>query len=129
MTPDQDMARLPFAPAPEALCSGGLGPQWAELAARFALQPLDLDLILLALAPEIDRKYETLYSYLNNDVTRKTPTCELALRLFTREGIERIGLRRFLQREATLFREGLFLPTPSTPDRPYFLSSGFTLSP
>src|SRR5438067_234147 len=49
MTADQDIGRPPFAPAPEALCSGGFAPQWAELAARFALQPLDLDVILLAL--------------------------------------------------------------------------------
>ena len=55
--------------------------RWAELTSRFALQPLDLDLILLAFASEIDLKYETLYAYLNNDVTRKWPTLDLAQRL------------------------------------------------
>jgi ATPase family associated with various cellular activities (AAA)/Winged helix domain, variant len=54
---------------------------WGTLAARLALEPLDLDLILLALAPEIDLKYETLYAYLNNDVARKWPTLDLAQRL------------------------------------------------
>ena len=47
----------------------------------FGLSPFDADVILLALAPEIDLRYEKIYAYLQDDVTRKRPTIELALNL------------------------------------------------
>jgi hypothetical protein len=53
----------------------------ARLAARFGLSPLETDLLLFAAAPELSLKYETLYAYLNNDITRRHPTVDLALRV------------------------------------------------
>ncbi len=48
----------------------------------FELTPFELDLLLLAAAPELDLRYETLFAYVQNDVTRKHPTIDLALKLF-----------------------------------------------
>ena len=48
---------------------------------EFSLSPIEQDILLLAVAPEIDLKYETLFAYLNNDITRKWPTFDLALRI------------------------------------------------
>src|SRR5262249_43172593 len=56
-------------------------PDWRRLAEVFDLSPLDEDLLVVATAPELDPKYETLYAYLNDDVTRKWPTVDLARRL------------------------------------------------
>jgi SpoVK/Ycf46/Vps4 family AAA+-type ATPase len=53
-----------------------------EIADRFGLTTFDIDVLLLCLAPELDLKYEKLYAYLQNDVTRKRPTIDLAFRLF-----------------------------------------------
>jgi SpoVK/Ycf46/Vps4 family AAA+-type ATPase len=47
----------------------------------FRLSDFDLNLILIALAPEIDLRYERLYAYLQDDVTRKHPTVDLVLNL------------------------------------------------
>ncbi len=58
-----------------------------RLVAEFSLSPIEQDILLLAVAPEIDLKYETLFAYLNNDITRKWPTFDLALR------VERCGCR------------------------------------
>jgi len=55
--------------------------RWRHLAQTFSLSPLEEDLLLIALAPELNRKYETLYAYLNNDVSRKCATEDLAARL------------------------------------------------
>ena len=33
--------------------------------------PLDVDVLLVALAPDIDAAFERLYGYLNDDVTRR----------------------------------------------------------
>ncbi|MFI1567574.1 AAA family ATPase [Streptomyces sp. NPDC020490] len=51
------------------------------LARRFGLSPLDLDLLLVALAPDLDARFERLYGYLNDDLTRRRPTVGLALEL------------------------------------------------
>ncbi|WP_189151643.1 ATP-binding protein [Streptomyces lacrimifluminis] len=51
------------------------------LARRFGLSPLDLDLLLVAVAPDLDARFEQLYGYLNDDLTRRRPTVGLALEL------------------------------------------------
>src|SRR5215831_16549044 len=51
--------------------------EWLKHA--FALSDFDLDLILIALAPELDLRYGRLYAYLQDDVTRKRATVDLAL--------------------------------------------------
>ncbi|MFD0020583.1 ATP-binding protein [Streptomyces sp. NPDC058382] len=51
------------------------------LAARFGLSPLDIDLLLVAMAPDLDARFERLYGYLNDDLTRRRPTVGLALEL------------------------------------------------
>jgi len=56
----------------------------ASLGTRLALSDEELDLVLLALAPEIDLRYETLYAYLNNDIARRHVTADLARRLLAR---------------------------------------------
>jgi hypothetical protein len=43
--------------------------------------PADYLLLLLALAPEYDSAYERVFGYLHDDVTRRRPTVELAVRL------------------------------------------------
>lgn len=98
-------------------------------AAAFALEPFEEDVLLLALAPEIDVKYETLLAYLNNDVTRKWPTNDLALRLLSPSPSPDAGLRRYLDPSAKLFRRGLLRPVAGPHERPSWLSAGFTLAP
>ncbi|ARF75375.1 ATPase [Kitasatospora albolonga] len=53
----------------------------ARLAARFGLAELDVELLLIAMAPDIDARFERLYGYLNDDLTRRRPTVGLALEL------------------------------------------------
>lgn len=51
------------------------------LARSFGLSPLDLDLLLVSVAPDLDPRFERLYGYLNDDLTRRRPTVGLALEL------------------------------------------------
>ncbi|MFJ2948367.1 AAA family ATPase [Streptomyces sp. NPDC087226] len=57
------------------------GSELGTLARWFELSPLDLDLLLVALAPDLDARFERLYGYLNDDLTRRRPTVGLALEL------------------------------------------------
>ena len=107
-----------------------LHPQcsWAVFANDFALTSFEQNVLLLALAPELDLKYETLYGYLNNDVTRKWPTRDLALRVCSSpEG--RIADWEQLAPGASLFRSGLLLPVAGTAERASALAGGFAPAP
>ncbi|WP_327365937.1 ATP-binding protein [Streptomyces sp. NBC_01217] len=57
------------------------GSRIRQLAEDFGLVPLDVDLLLVATAPDIDVRFERLYGYLNDDLTRRRPTIGLALEL------------------------------------------------
>ncbi|MCA1903303.1 MAG: hypothetical protein LDL47_00485 [Cyanobacteria bacterium KgW148] len=60
-----------------------------ELCAHFKLSEFEKNTILLALAPEITRRYERLFMILNEDDTNsRLPTIDLALRLFSKNDKE-----------------------------------------
>lgn len=61
--------------------AGGTADRSGALARRFGLSALDLSLLLAALAPDVDRRFEPLYGYLNDDVGRRRATVALALEL------------------------------------------------
>ncbi|MFD9306726.1 AAA family ATPase [Streptomyces sp. NPDC060048] len=105
-----------YGPALPALAPDGPPPgsPLDLLAARFALAPLDLDLLLVALAPDLDARFEQLYGYLNDDLTRRRPTVALALELCGRTGVAAARLR--LSPAAPLVAGGLLEVTE--PERP-----------
>lgn len=102
---------------------------WYRLTKTFQLSRIEQEILLLALAPEIDIKYETLYAYLNNDVSRKWLTCELALRVLASSRSQRIDYRPFLLPQAKLFRHGILRLLPPPGDPPRWLPSGVAVSP
>lgn len=101
---------------------------WQRLTAEFSLSAIERDILLLALAPELHLKYETIYAYLNNDVTRKWPTRDLALRLFSPSAEQTIDVHRCLLPDAVLFSNGLLQMISSSPERPSWLSTSFSVS-
>src|SRR5213079_1210464 len=59
----------------------GAEPRLRRLARDFGLDALDVELLLVALLPDVDARFERLYAYLNDDVSRRRPTTGLALAL------------------------------------------------
>ncbi|MCS0600118.1 ATP-binding protein [Streptomyces sp. LP11] len=64
-----------------------------RLARDFGLAPLDVDLLLVAVAPDLDARFERLYGYLNDDLTRRRPTVGLALELCGHSGMSAARFR------------------------------------
>ena len=56
----------------------------------FSLSSFELDLLVMCIAPELELHYQTLYAYIQNDVNKKLPTPDLALKLHTNKITERI---------------------------------------
>jgi hypothetical protein len=73
-----------------------------RLAELFGLSPFDQDVLLLALAPEFDLRYERLYAYIQDDVTKKRPSVDLALRMLCPDPAERAVARASFAPDAPL---------------------------
>ena len=67
-------------PAPIAGAWGPEPPVGSRLAG-LALDPLDLELLVIAMAPDLDPRFEKLYGYLHDDLTRRRASVGLALEL------------------------------------------------
>ena len=69
----------------------GIDLSLPRLAQLFNLTRFEEQSLLICLAIELDRKYEKLYGYLQDDVTRKSPGVDLVLSLVchtTEEALE-----------------------------------------
>ncbi len=85
----------------------GVPLRLVDLAERFALTRQDLDILLIALAPEIDLKYERLYAYLQDDVTKKRSSVDLALNLLCATLDAKLAARAVFAPDAPLFKHQL----------------------
>lgn len=99
----------------EEVVGAGAVLRLAALERDFGLLPLDTELLLVALAPDLDRRYEQLYGYLNDDVTRRRPTVGLALALCGTPAAS-AGARARLSAGAPLVARGLVVV--EEPERP-----------
>jgi hypothetical protein len=134
ITQDQVERALAIAPGtpllfrempPDGAAEHGETPLLARLRDVLGLEGFDLDVVIIALAPEVDLRYERLYSYLQDDVTRRRPTVDLALNLLCRSAAERLAQRRRFLPEAPLLRHGLVElvadPAPTPPLLTHYL--------
>jgi AAA+ superfamily predicted ATPase len=101
-----ERAALHVALAAQA-ASSTLRSPLARVQQLFALAPFECDVLLLALAPEIDTRFERLYAYIQDDVTRKRPAIDLALRLLCPTPADRLAARVCFAAGAPLLRHGL----------------------
>jgi len=78
---------------------GALG----RLIALARLNPFETGCLLLGLALEADLRFDRLFAYVQDDVTKRRPRVELALRLLVPPG-DRLAAREHLSAEAPLRR-------------------------
>ena len=91
--------------ATEALRDGPGGP-WEELRERCGLLPVDIDIVSLALLPEVATGYKRIYGFLNNFVHDHL-NIGLLTRILGEEPEDRQLVRTRLQPEAPLLTEGV----------------------
>jgi SpoVK/Ycf46/Vps4 family AAA+-type ATPase len=102
------LLRDPGAPvlgAPEWVASPAEALQ--RLAGELELEPFDVDALIVAIAPDLDLRYERVYAYLQDDMTRRRATVDLALDLLCSNAADRLSARRRFAADAPLRRHGL----------------------
>jgi ATPase family associated with various cellular activities (AAA) len=85
---------------------------WRWLRDSYGLTGQQLDAVLIGLGPEADLRYERLYGYLQDDVTRRRPTVNLALDLITTSAAGKLAARGLFGADAALLRERVLTLVP-----------------
>lgn len=96
---------------------------FARLMQIFGLSRLDGYILLLVLAPELDRRYERLYAYLQDDVSQRRPTVNLMMNMLGHDVPARFAVWERLRPGTPLREHHLIecLPNPNQYE-PVFLS-------
>ncbi|MEA3075876.1 MAG: hypothetical protein QOF60_784, partial [Actinomycetota bacterium] len=104
----------------DAAEAGGADLRLRRLTRAFGLEPLDVELLLVAIAPDLDSRFERLYGYLHDDVTRRRASIGLAFEL---AGLPPAGgaARQRLTTSGPLIASGLV--TVDEPERPFLTRS------
>jgi hypothetical protein len=80
--------------------------RWHRVSSALDLNDDERDVLLVVLAPALDSKYEVLYAYLNDDVTRRAPTIDLAARLLGADHRDEAPIRAATLPSSRLFSTG-----------------------
>lgn len=105
-------------------------PRFAWLVQAFDLSSFDLGIVIIALAPEVDLRYEGLYAYLQDDVTRRRPSVDLALNLLCFSAEDKLTRRgHFGPESALLWHRLLHLIPPANRLEAPLLANTFHLDP
>jgi ATP-dependent 26S proteasome regulatory subunit len=75
-----------------------------DLVEAFSLDAFEKDVLLICLAPAFDLRYEKIYGYLQDDVTRKRPGINLVLDLLGPVGFDRLMALPHFAADAPLFK-------------------------
>ncbi len=76
----------------------------AHLIQSFQLDQFEINTLLICLAPVLDLRYEKIYAYLQDDVTRKRPTVHLILDLLCPTGQERFQSWKYFYQQSPLLK-------------------------
>lgn len=100
--------------------SAGIELRLDRLQQLFDLDRFEVDVLLICMAVELDLRYERLYAYLQDDVTKKKPSVDLVLNLLLSSVERKLEARQYFAQEAPLFRHQLlkFSADPSQPNPP-----------
>jgi len=102
-----------------------------QLGHLFGLSAFERKIILICLAPELRHKYDRLYAYLQDDITRKRPSVDLVLELLCETEAECWNASHFFSEAAPLLRVGLIqkVDDPHSPSGSSGLAQFLKLDP
>jgi hypothetical protein len=90
-----------------AALAAGVPLAMPRLRAAFGLTQFEAQAVLICLAPELRRRYDRLYAYLQDDISRKRPSVDLILDLLCESEPERWRARLAFSESGRLLRTGV----------------------
>lgn len=75
-----------------------------QLTKIFRLSPFEMQALYICLAPELNSKYQKLYAYAQDDITKKAPCVDLICTLFCKSFEEKVYALRFFNGRAPLIK-------------------------
>jgi len=105
--------------------TAGFTPPLARLASLFHLSPFETQAIIATAAVEFDLRFESLYSWARNDVTRRRPSVDLILKLLCASHGEELRARVAFRENAPLFAHRILriADEPSSADASFLARS------
>lgn len=102
-----------------------------QLAYLFGLSSFEVGVVIICLAPELRRKYDKIFVYLQDDITRKKPSIDLLLDLLCETEKEKWRARAFFSSHAPLLRSGIIqvIHDPQSPSASSDLARFLKLDP
>jgi hypothetical protein len=110
-------ARSKWQQRTSASLAAGLHLTFTHLQRAFNLSAIETDAFLIALAPELDPRYERIFAYLQDDVTKKRPSIDLILNLLTDSYGEKLQLRELFGTNGRLIQSRLLTRFANPSDR------------
>lgn len=89
----------------------------SRLQSAFGLSSFERDVVLIALAPELELRFEKLYAYLQDDVTKRRPSVDMTLRLLCPGLASQVAARRSFDTEGPLLKYRLVELTDDNQNR------------
>ncbi len=100
------------------------------LAETFGLSTFELWSFIVCLAPALDLRYERIYGYLQDDVTRVFPTVDLMISLLAEgDALSRLDYLQYFDRLAPLRKNRLILPLENDGKQINNLRQAFQVAP
>ena len=86
-----------------------------QISRYFQLSEFEQQALVICLAPQVDARYEKLFAYLQNDITRRSPSIDLILSLLCQSMEERLNHLHDLYATAGLRRHGVIESIENSP--------------
>ena len=93
-------------------------PRLLQLCELFDLNDFEKDALLICLLPEIDVKYERIFGYIQDDVTKKRPSIGMVIDLLCNSADVRVAARKSFAPEAPLIANRLIRIKEDTLQQP-----------
>lgn len=93
-------------------------PRLALAASWLKLSPIDIAALLITLAPDVDLRYEKIYGYLQDDISRKRPAIDLIANLLATDIEQRLVVCGRFNPDSPLIKAKV-LESLGTPDTPW----------
>lgn len=93
-----------------------------SLVEKFHLSSFEKMILLFCLAPEFDKRYSTIYAFLQNNITKKFPSSQMLLDVICDSIMERLSVHIYFSQESPLFKYGIVRNSSDNDDEFHALS-------